>query len=182
LNQSNNGTSKIFRFKVKSQPTNPSGREISLTVNSGKNNNFLALHPGELKQYGIRSIDAPSLFFKVSQSLGILTAKLELNQLPRLIKTLQHYSSSFVINRYQNLYEDPTLLQAGSDYKIKLIDERVSLEFNKPREGFYALSFSDVLKDKDFEIVARVSFNNQQVLESYSTSQISIEAKSKINF
>ena len=85
-----------------------------------------------MKQFSVRSIDVPTLFFKVSSASEIKVATLDLNQLPMFITSIVQYESSFDLNRYQNLYEEPTKLHRGSDYTISLIDDRVSLTFNQP--------------------------------------------------
>lgn len=105
--------------------TESTAKQLTLTVNSNKGSNFVLLHPGELKQFSIRSIDAPTLFFKVSSATEIKVATLDLNQLPALITSIDQYESSFSLNTYQNLYEEPTKLKRGADYTIKLIDDRV---------------------------------------------------------
>lgn len=152
-----------------------------MTAFSNEKINFLKLLPGELKQFEIDHAKNTKLFFKIPVDGEIYKADLAIFKIVGLTE-LKDYRSSIMLERYDNINEAPTVLSYGSDYTITFVEDVITLVLGNTNQGLYAIKFAGELKNKDFEIVLRLSFNNLRVLDSFSTQQVRIPSGGSVDY
>jgi hypothetical protein len=168
---------KTFRFQVQAIGET----EYKMTAFSNNKVNFLKIHPGELKQFEINHNDNTKLFFKIPSNGEIFVTKLDILQIVGLDE-LKDYSNSLKLEKYNNINDPPVELVYQQDYTMLFLGDTIVLQIGNMSQGLYAIKFDGELKSKDFEIVLRLSFNNLNVLDAFTSQQVRIIGGGQMDF
>ena len=173
----NQQLSKTFRFSVQAI----SDTNFKLTAFSNTKVNYIKLLPGELKQFDIEGVKDNCLFFKIPSQKSIQKVELSVLAIQNL-KNKINYKDAFVLEKYHNMDEEPQKLAIDTDYSIKKEYKIISILLTQFEMGMYALKFGPGLKGKDFSVILRLSFNDLQILNAYSSQHIRVPAQSSVDF
>lgn len=152
-----------------------------MTAFSNSKINFFKLHPGELKQFNIKWKDNTKLFFKIPSNGVIYKAELSIYSIVGL-NSIRDYRKSLKFERYKKGNQLPCLLVDEEDYTIAKSGDIIIMKLINTSPGLYALRFDNELKNVDFEIVLRLSFNDLTVIDAFSTQQVRIPANNAVNY